>query len=67
MERKLNMKKIIGIIIVLFCSLNLFVGSPNASNLNNSDLEKVTINLLHPSIVTALKKSLMGWRIITRI
>jgi len=60
-ERKLNMKKIIGIIIVLICSLNLFVGSPNASNLNNTDLAKVSLNLLHPSIVTALKSHYGGF------
>jgi hypothetical protein len=53
-ERKEHMKKIIGIIIVLICSLNFSVGTSNAATQNNYDLEKVTLGLLHPSIVTAL-------------
>lgn len=49
------MKKIIKIFFVLMISLNIFNNDPKASNLNKNDLEKVTISLLHPTIVTAIK------------
>jgi hypothetical protein len=49
------MKKITGFMLVFFISFNLFNSYPSAHNLNEDDLENVTISLLHQTVVKALK------------
>lgn len=47
--------------MVLFVCLNIFVGNSEASKLNSYDLEKVTIGLLHPTIIRELKNHYGGF------
>ena len=55
-ERDMTMnKKIVAILVVLFCSYSLSCGSPSASDLKKDELEHVTLILLHQKMVDALK------------
>lgn len=55
------MKKLIGIILALMCSITLFVGSSKAAALNHYDLEKAALSLLHPAIVKSLQSHYGGF------
>jgi hypothetical protein len=54
------MKKIISVIIVFAFSFSLLVTKPYAADLNQDDLKLVTISLLHPTVVKALKEHYGG-------
>ncbi|MBM4763295.1 hypothetical protein [Bacillus sp. B15-48] len=52
-------RKLIGALIILL-SLNIFAGQSSAEEVNKTNLEAVTLSLLHPTVVKALKKHYGG-------
>lgn len=48
-------RRLFVILLALICSLAIFCGNSKAANLDKEELENVTIILLHPKIVKALK------------
>lgn len=53
-------KKIVAIMVVLFCSFALYLGDASASEIEKDELKQVTLILLHQKIVDALKKQYGG-------